>query len=388
MIAFVVTPDRFAAVPLPVSAVTAGARARNLAELLEKGDDAASRRVGSRLDQELIAPIRGLISPAVTRLVVVPDGALNTIPFEALSRANGSQTRLLLEDWTISYSPSATVLVALSRQPPPAPFGKDLIVFADPDLGRPAGGDRRDVWRSYEEEGLGIGELPHTAQEARLIARVVSGAEVLTGAAASEREAKHGPLGRFRILHFATHGLASERHPSRSALVLAVGENDPEDGLLQAREIARLRLASDLVVLSGCRTGRGRLLSGEGVLGLARAFFAAGSRAVIASLWDVHDERTARFMEAFYRRLAAGASKGEALRQAKLESLRGGGEASSPRDWAAFVLIGDAGGTVPLSARRERARWPLIALATLAAAAVLAVLAPRLRRRFGSSRPV
>ncbi len=380
MIAFLVTPDRFAAVRLPVSAGTAGARARNLAELLEKGDDTSGILVGARLDQELVAPIRGLISPAVTRLVIVPDGALHTIPFEALSRSNGSQRRLLLEDWTISYSPSATVLVALSQPQPPAPTGKDLIVFADPDLGRAAGGGDRDLWRSYEEEGLSVGALPHTAQEARRIARVVGSAEVRTGAAASERQAKQERLDRFRILHFATHGLASERHPARSALVLAVGENDPEDGLLQAREIARLRLASDLVVLSGCRTGRGRLLSGEGVLGLARAFFAAGSRAVVASLWDVHDERTARFMEAFYRRLSAGASKGEALRQAKLESLRRGGEAASPRDWAAFVLIGDAGGAVALSPARKRIPWTAIAFAA-AIATALALLAPRLLRQ-------
>ncbi len=109
------------------------------------------------------------------------------------------------------------------------------------------------------------------------------------------------------------------------------------------------------------------------MLGLARAFFAAGSRSVLASLWNVHDERTARFMEDFYRRLAAGASKGEALRQTKLAALRRGGEAAAPRDWAAFVLIGEAGASIPLSRGAQPAPWPAILGAVLASALAVAV---------------
>src|SRR5206468_828178 len=136
-----------------------------------------------------------------------------------------------------------------------------------------------------------------------------SGSAILVGADASERRVKEGGLDRFRVLHFATHGLVSERAPYRSALVLAHSDGDGEDGFLQAREIYGLRLQTDLVVLSACQTARGSVVEGEGVQSLAVAFLDAGARSVVASLWNVNDERTATFMEAFYRHLSAGEPK-------------------------------------------------------------------------------
>jgi CHAT domain-containing protein len=146
--------------------------------------------------------------------------------------------------------------------------------------------------------------------------------------------------------------------------VLHSEDNDTEDGFLQAREIFRLELDSDLVVLSACQTARGQILAGEGVQGLAQAFFHAGARSVVASLWNVNDERTATFMEAFYRHLADGQSKASALRAAKLDLLRDG-STSAPRYWAPFILIGEADAPVTISGEpwwRRRDHWLLLGL--------------------------
>jgi CHAT domain-containing protein len=191
-----------------------------------------------------------------------------------------------------------------------------------------------------------IAPLPHAASEARAIARFGGpGTEVYTGAAASEARVRAASLQRFGVVHFATHGLLSRRNPSRSALLLAA--EGPSQGLLTVREIYRLKVPSDLVVLSACQTARGRVLAGEGVQGLTQAFFHAGARSVIASLWDVNDRRTERLMTGFYGHLADGERKTEALAHAKRDLLASE-PGLAPRYWAAFVLIGECRGTVSL----------------------------------------
>src|SRR5262249_40465538 len=133
-------------------------------------------------------------------------------------------------------------------------------------------------------------------------------------------------------------------------------DRDGENGLLQAREIYRLRLASDLVTLSACQTARGRVLPGEGVQGLAQAFFHAGARSVLASLWDVSDRRTSDLMSGFYARPARGDPKADALRSAKLDMLRREPNLA-PRYWAAFVLLGDPAGKISLIPAHAGIGW-------------------------------
>jgi CHAT domain-containing protein len=128
--------------------------------------------------------------------------------------------------------------------------------------------------------------------------------------------------------------------PDRAALVLAAGGGD-EDGLWQAREIRRTRLNADLIVLSACETGVGRLQGEEGVMNLARAFLSSGARSVVASLWSVEDRSTATIMESFYEHLAAGLSVSEALRQAQLDFIKDYGPMAKPSLWAGFEVIGD-----------------------------------------------
>jgi CHAT domain-containing protein len=162
----------------------------------------------------------------------------------------------------------------------------------------------------------------------------------LDGAAASEAAVKSQPLADFRVIHLAAHGVSDEMDPDRTALVFAAG-SESEDGLWQAREIRRTRLNADVVVLSACETGTGRLQGQEGVMNLARAFLTAGAKSVVASLWDVDDRSTATLMESFYEHLKNGSSVTEALREAQLDFIKTYGDKAKPNLWAGFEVIGD-----------------------------------------------
>jgi CHAT domain-containing protein len=291
--------------------------------------------------------------------VIVPDGPLHSLPFEALPVRVGAARKSLIEDFAVSYAPSATVLAAVSAERSgSAARREDLIAFADPappaqpsTRGGSAAGRSAGEWAP-----AALARIPGARREVESIARYVSrGSKVYMDAEASESRLKRERLDRYRVLHFATHGLLSLENPGRSALLLAAPAGGKEDGLLQAREISELELSSELVVLSGCETARGRTLSGEGVQSLARAFFLAGARSVVASLWKVRDRAAEDLMTAFYRRLSEGRTKDEALRGAKLELLRRP-QTASARDWGSFVLIGEASARIPLSPGSVRPR--------------------------------
>jgi CHAT domain-containing protein len=170
---------------------------------------------------------------------------------------------------------------------------------------------------------------------------------VFLGAEARERNLKTEDISAYRFVHFATHGYFDEAQPARSGLVLAQQAGDTDDGILQAREIFRLRLNADVVTLSACQSGLGKLLAGEGVMGLSRAFFYAGAQSLVVSLWNVNDAATAELMKVFYTHLKAGVARDEAMRRAKLALAKGPNRAwRHPYFWAPFVFLGD-----PLPAR-------------------------------------
>ena len=163
----------------------------------------------------------------------------------------------------------------------------------------------------------------------------------LAGSQAREAAIKQRVSG-YRMLHFATHGLLDRQDGLRSSLLLASEPlASPEDGRLEAREIVGLPLSAELAVLSACHTGEGRVSGGEGPLGFAWAFRAAGCRSVVASLWAVGDRATGQLVVAFYRGLKAGRRKDEALRTAMLNVRRDPAHAA-PLYWAAFQVFGDA----------------------------------------------
>jgi CHAT domain-containing protein len=155
--------------------------------------------------------------------------------------------------------------------------------------------------------------------------------------------AADGGLRRFQRLLFSTHGYLSPDEPSLSAIVLSQDAPTPgADGYLTAAELAGFDLASDVVVLSACETGRGRIVEGEGVIGLPYALFVAGNRDTVLSLWPVADESTARLMQRYFERLADGDDPVAALADSKRELRRAERKRwAAPMHWAPFVLYGD-----------------------------------------------
>jgi CHAT domain-containing protein len=177
------------------------------------------------------------------------------------------------------------------------------------------------------------------------------GAVVLLGNTATETAFKKEPLQDFRILHLAVHGFADTQYPERSALVLGVDPNSGDDGLLQVREIIRLRLNAELTTLSACDTGVGKLQGQEGISNLVEAFLVAGSKAVVASLWSADDTSANALMERFYQRLAKGESASSALRNAKLDLLAQYGDQLKPYYWAAFIPVGETSTPIGIKQR-------------------------------------
>jgi CHAT domain-containing protein/Flp pilus assembly protein TadD len=380
LFAFVLTENSFRVTRLKVSPDVLASRVQNYVDLINQGDEHGWQGVSARLYAELIAPIREGLSPTIHRLVIAPDGALCFLPFETLQNATENRSPFLLEDFAVSYVPSATVLAQLqtSGDAQSTPWRENLLLLAHPtiaaSLHNPGGAPKDYARLLYEEEGLEISPLPFSAEEARRVAFYAGAhSRIFTDGQATEHLIKTNRLDTFRVLHFATHGLVSQRHPLRSALVLASAEGDGEDGFLQAREILQLKLKNDLVVLSACQTARGQILAGEGVQGLAQAFLNAGAQSVIASLWNVNDQRAALFMEGFYRQLANGQNKVEALRSAKLELLKDD-FTSSPRYWAAFVLVGEAQGKIPVATPSLWLRYRKFLLALALTLTLLAAL--------------
>ena len=288
-------------------------------------------------------------------LVIVPDGPLQQLPFAALVRPDGA---VLAERFAVSLVPSLEVLAGLRGRAP----SHETRVLAVANT-------------RFDETAPSDAPLPPlraAADEARRVA--ARGRDAVLLLDATESDVKAQPLDRFQLIHFATHVRPDERHPGRSSIVVAPAAG--EDGYLQAREIERLGLRCRLAVVSGCRSAGGRLVGGEGTLGLSHALYAAGARSLLLSLWDVEDAAAAELMDGFYEELAD-APVGEALRRAQVRLLRSR-RWSAPAHWAAFFVSGDAEQRVELE-KVGRAAPPLTA-ALLTAATLGLALKARARR--------
>ncbi len=283
----------------------------------------------------------------------MPDGTLNYLPFETLvsngaeaAGKNGKGVRYLLEDFRITYAPSASTLASILERGRRPEAAADLLAVGDPvarGLEGAAAGEKpgKDILLEYYRgRRFALQPLKFASEEMKSIAGLVApeSRRVVSRGEATEARVKGLDLAGYKVLHFATHSLLDENAAGRSALVMTRDGSSDEDGFLQAAEIYNIRLNADLVVLSACQTARGKPGKGEGIQGLARAFFCAGSKAVVASLWNINDRTTAAFMKVFYGRLAEGKTVDEALRLAKIEMCRSG--RCQPYHWAAFVLIG------------------------------------------------
>jgi CHAT domain-containing protein/Tfp pilus assembly protein PilF len=314
---------------------------------------------GRRLYEALLGPVVRKRLNGLKNLIIVPDRALNYLPFETLVTDEGGKTgpagfRFLLEDYRISYAPSASTLVSILDRGERPEAGMDLLSVGSPlmsglveEAGEAKSGENI-LLEYYRGRRFALQPLEFASREMSSISRRVAREyrSILSRGQATEDRVKAADLAGFKILHFATHSLLDENAAGRSALVLAREAGSIEDGFLQAGEIYNLKLNADLVVLSACQTARGKMGKGEGVQGLARAFFCAGSKSVLASLWNINDRSTATFMKLFYGGLAGGKTVQEALRLAKVEMCRSGN--NRPYYWAAFVLIGKGNFGIPL----------------------------------------
>ena len=314
-------------------------------------DDVRAKGAGIEASKRLF---RALLEPipeakTATRLIIAPDGMLNLLPFEAV---RDNQGEYLLKSRIISYVPSGTILDVLRRARKNERAPRPFLGVGDVAYENQGGAGRRiptpDTVRARlvrgmaDLSGMRLQDLPETREEVERIGKIVGrDAVILLGKDATETAFKKEPLDQFRVLHLAVHGFADTQYPERSALVLGTDPKSGDDGLLQVREIIRLRLNAELTTLSACDTGVGKLQGQEGVSNLVEAFLVAGSKSVVASLWSADDTFASALMDRFYQRLGQGEDTSSALRNAKLDLLAKYGDQVRPFYWAAFIAVGE-----------------------------------------------
>ena len=351
---FVLTKTGAARAPAGLKVYTLGAKQADVVAKAEAFRLRLARRdltypaAARELYALLLAPAEAQLR-GKTRLVVVPDGKLWDLPFQALQDARG---RHLVETYAISYAPSLTVLremVKLSggrrATAPPS-----LLAVGNPSLGaETAGGVASGDGRAQLMGGLGrLPPLPDAERQVKALAELYGPARsrVYTGESAREGRFK-AEAGDFGVLQLATHGVLNDSSPMYSHVLLAGEETGgAEDGLLEAWELMGLDLKADLVVLSACETARGRAAAGEGVIGLTWALFVAGSPTTVVSQWKVEAASTTELMLEFHRQLrlregGAHTPKDVALQRAAKKVLAGS-QHRHPFYWAGFVVVGDA----------------------------------------------
>lgn len=368
-----VTPTSFSSYELPPRA-TIEAAARRCYELLtarnqyvkfetanEKRErvrqaDAEYPKAATALSEMVLGPVAAQLG--LKRLLVVPDGALEYLPLAALAipRASTTFVPLILEHEVTSIPSASTLAVLRWELQGRAPAEKVVAVFADPvfdksdervneGLSRNAGGHHGTPAESSDEI-MALPRLPYTRQEAEAILALApaTGRKAALGFEANRTAAMSEELSKYRIIHFATHSFLDSTHPELSGIALSMLDRQgrPQNGFLRSHEIFNLRLGAELVVLSGCRTGLGKEVKGEGLYGMTRGFMYAGSKRVVVSLWDVQDQATARLMSDFYRGLLGPKRPpaATALRAAQIAIWRDA-RWQAPYYWAGFVLQGE-----------------------------------------------
>jgi CHAT domain-containing protein len=285
------------------------AEVQNFRQALQDTRSTYHRDLAGKLYNRLVRPLEGAMKER--NVLIVAHGPLHYLPFNALHDGNG----YLIERYSVRLLPSASVLKYLKGVGPQTAGA--LLAFGNPDLGDPQL------------------DLKYAQAEAQNVAKVLPNSKALVRREASESAFKRYGEG-FKYLHIASHGTFNADAPLSSALLLA--KDNANDGTLTVGELYSMRLNADLVTLSACETGLGKIANGDDVVGLTRGFLYAGSRSIVASLWKVDDEATAYLMTRFYQSLK-GTSKREALRLAQIETRK---KYPHPYYWAAFQLTGEA----------------------------------------------
>lgn len=283
--------------------------------------------------------------PSNEKLIISPSKELLAFPFEFLvtsyesneSNYNYSNKKFLIADYAISYAPSAAVY-AEEVQNKLINNGKVLII-GDPVIDNQSEefAERRGLLEESISSPRSFTLLPlkYSGEEVNMIGEIIKADNIFLHKDATETNFKEN-AGLRKIIHLSTHSLLYKKQP----LIFFSNFYDPEnDGFLEASEIVQLKLNSDLVVLSSCSSGLGKLDESEGILGMTKAFFDAGTKSIVVSLWEVNDKYTSKLMTIFYQKLSEGYDKSEALRLAKVEFIQK--YSPNPYFWAAFVLSGN-----------------------------------------------
>lgn len=306
-----------------------------------RADDAATLQLAARLGERVLPRAW---RDGASRHVVIADGGLLRIPF-VLFAPDAAAAPV--------YAPSLTTLREIRRRPRGA-ADRAYAVIADPVFraddprlpASPVSPDTAVAWRSAAPTDLReLPRLRETRREAQAIAalRADPAPWIATDFAANRRDVLAADWSRYAGVHFATHALVDRRNPELSGIVLSLYDKDgrPDDGFLRAGDVYRLDMPVDLVVLSACDSADGEAPGAEGVYSLSRAFFHAGARRVVASLWPVDDRAGAQFMEQFYKALLQEGAAPEVALAAAQRQLRESPRWRAPTYWAAFVLQGD-----------------------------------------------
>ncbi|HEX7294472.1 MAG TPA: CHAT domain-containing protein, partial [Pyrinomonadaceae bacterium] len=291
-----------------------------------------------KLYELLMSPVQPELK-GKQKIAIVPDGILWELPFQALTDTSG---HYLIENHAISYAPSLTVLREMTRlrkQKPPANASASLLAFGNPELRNETAERIKLVHRDETLE-----PLPEAEKEVRILGQLYGPRSAIYIGNDAREDRFKTESSRFNVLHLATHGILNDVSPMYSQIVLAQS-NKGEDGLLEAWEIMKLNLNADLVVLSACESGRGRVGIGEGLIGLTWALFVAGSPTSVVSQWKVESSSTAELMVEFHRNLQSktrksNLSKAQALQKAALTMLANK-NFRHPFYWAGFILVGD-----------------------------------------------
>lgn len=305
------------------------------------------RKPAEQLYELLVKPVERQLGGKTT-VCIVPDGPLWELPFQALQ---ASADKFLQELYAIYYAPSLQVLREMKKKAPDlkissigknrrneAALKSELYAIGNPAIGGEA------LARAQGIRNTPFVPLPETEIEVQTIGAEVYGQKACNihiGSSAQE-EAVKAEMGKYRVVHFATHGVLNDHNPLYSYLVLATGNRSNEDGLLEAWELMEMNLKAEMVVLSACDTARGHIGDGEGMIGMTWALFVAGVPTTVASQWKIPSETTTKLMVAFHKN-AKKMSKAEAWREAALEMIKDPRYRMKPFYWAGFVVVGNGG---------------------------------------------
>jgi len=378
MIQFVITKDSIVMISVPDSSflntlypdnedanITLAIKSyRNSIKWLNENED--SKTYSKALYDYLITPLENHIK-GKSELLIVPEGILGYLPFESLIDNNN---RFLSQSYNIKYMQSLGVLDMINKRPKQE-FSREILALGGAvydertyevelienkkmlnNLIKNTSNNistRSALSKSYASLGYDSWEnLPGTLNEVNLISTIIDNTDIIVGKEVNEKNiyklSENNSLSKYKIIHFATHGIVIPDIPELSALVLSQFENNPyeEDGYLRMDEIISLNIAAELINLSACETGIGKIYAGEGVVGLTQAFLLAGANSVSVSLWSIDDQATAKFMESFYNNINDGYSYSISLSNTKKDFISGkyGDEYKKPYYWAPFVYYG------------------------------------------------